>query len=234
MIDKEAMIKIDFTAKLTENVNPEDSQKIFDTTIEEIAKSENIYKKHKSYEPMLVVLGKNWIPLGLEEQIAEAKVGDDLTTLIEAKDAYGPKDPSKIKLVARREFQKININPSIGQRVTIGSQTGTVLSVTSSRVRMDYNHVLAGKDIEYTIKIHEEIKGDENKIKELIKRRIPGANLDTMEVNIEKEKVIVNIPEEARFYEFIQFAKSEVIKDISEIVPGYKSIEFREFFSIPT
>ena len=30
MIDKEAMIKIDFTAKLTENVNPEDSQKIFD------------------------------------------------------------------------------------------------------------------------------------------------------------------------------------------------------------
>ena len=55
-----------------------------------------------------------------------------------------------------------------------------------------------------------------------------------MEVNIEKEKVIVNIPEEARFYEFIQFAKSEVIKDISEIVPGYKSIEFREFFSIPT
>ena len=28
MIDKEAMIKIDFTAKLTENVNPEDSQKI--------------------------------------------------------------------------------------------------------------------------------------------------------------------------------------------------------------
>ena len=173
MIDKEAMIKIDFTAKLTENVNPEDSQKIFDTTIEEIAKSENIYKKHKSYEPMLVVLGKNWIPLGLEEQIAQAKVGDDLTTLIEAKDAYGPKDPSKIKLVARREFQKININPSIGQRVTIGSQTGTVLSVTSSRVRMDYNHVLAGKDIEYTIKIHEEIKGDENKIKELIKE-FPG------------------------------------------------------------
>ena len=55
-----------------------------------------------------------------------------------------------------------------------------------------------------------------------------------MDVNIEKEKVIVNIPEEARFYEFIQFAKSEVIKDISEIVPGYKSIEFREFFSIPT
>ena len=27
---------------------------------------------------------------------------------------------------------------------------------------------------------------------------------------------------------------SGVIKDISEIVPGYKSIEFREFFSIPT
>ena len=33
-----------------------------------------------------------------------------------------------------------------------------------------------------------------------------------MDVNIEKEKVIVNIPEEARFYEFIQFAKSEVIR----------------------
>ena len=38
---------------------------------------------------------------------------------------------------------------------------------------MDYNFVF-WQDIEYTIKIHEEIKGDENKIKELIKEEFPG------------------------------------------------------------
>jgi len=232
MIEEGSMIKIDYTAKIAETDATEEEQTVFDTTLEEIARAESIYKPEKVYQPMLVVLGKNWIPKGLEERIKEANVGDQFETNVPSDEAYGPKDPSKIKLVARREFQKLNINPSIGDRITIGSQTGTVLSVTSGRVRMDYNHVLAGQDIDYDIKIHELIDGDDNKIRELIKRRLPGANLDGMSIELSGKKIVVDVPEQARFFEYVQFAKAEVAKDIGEIVPGYELIEFRESFPI--
>ena len=233
MIEPGSMIKIDYTARIAEKDVTEEEPKVFDTTIEDIAREESIYKPDKVYEPMLVVLGKKWIPKGLEKRIQEANVGDTFQTNIPSDEAYGPKDPSKIKLVARREFQKLNINPSVGDRITIGSQTGTVLSVTSGRVRMDYNHVLAGQDIDYDITIHDLINGDENYFRELIKRRLPGANLEGLEIKIEGQKIIVNMPEHARFFEYVQFAKAEVAKDISEIVPGYQTIEFRELFGIP-
>jgi len=232
MIEPGSMIKIDYTARIAEIDATDGERTVFDTTIEEIAREEEIYKPDKIYQPMLVVLGKNWIPEGLEKRIQEADVGDSFETNIPSEEAYGPKDPSKIKLVARREFQKLNINPSVGDRITIGSQTGTVLSVTSGRVRMDYNHVLAGQDIDYSISIHEKIEGDENKIHELIKRRLPGANLDDMKIEIDDKHITVEVPEQARFFEYVQFAKAEVAKDIGDILSGYENIEFRELFPI--
>ncbi len=228
MIDPGSMLKIDYTAKIAD----EDGVMIFDTTIESIAKEESLYKPNKYYEPMLIVLGKGWVPIGLENVLEKANVGDKFKVNVPCQEAYGPKDPSKIKLVARREFQKMNINPSIGDRIQLGMQTGTVLSVSSGRVRMDYNHILAGKDIEYNIKIHNLITGDKNQIAALIKRRLPGANLEGLEVIIEEKTIKVYIPDSARFFEFVQFAKAEAANDISEIVPGYDGIEYIEHFNL--
>lgn len=226
MIKSGSMIKIDYTAK----TNEENGGTVFDTTLAEIAQSELIYQSDKHYEPMLVVLGKSWIPKGLESVLENSSIGEKIDVLIPCEEAYGLKDPSKIKLVARREFQKQNINPSIGDRITLGSQTGTVLSVSSGRVRMDYNHVLAGKDIHYNIEIHNEIVGSENQIKELIRRRLPGSNLENLKIEIIKKLIKVFMPKEARFFEYIQFAKSEAAKDIQEIVPGFLGIQFVEYF----
>lgn len=228
MIKLGSMITIDYTAKITN----ENGSTVFDTTDEAIAKKESIYKPEKFYQPMLVVLGNGWVPVGLERALLKAKIGDSFDVNVPCEDAYGPKDPSKIKLVARREFQKININPSIGDRIKLGAQTGTVLSVSSGRVRMDYNHILAGKDIEYHIHIHKQIIGDNNQIVALIKRRLPSANLDGIEITIVDKIIKVRMPETARFFEFVQFAKAEATKDIGEIVLGYKGIEFIEYFNI--
>ncbi|MHA2402532.1 MAG: FKBP-type peptidyl-prolyl cis-trans isomerase [Candidatus Kariarchaeaceae archaeon] len=228
MIKPGSMITIDYTAKISD----ENGATIFDTTIEDIAREEAIYKTEKHYEPMLVVIGKGWIPLGLEKALQKSSVGELFDVSVPCEEAYGPKDPSKIKLVARREFQKLNINPSIGDRITVGNSTGTVLSVSSGRVRMDYNHVLAGKNIDYNVKVHEIVEGDANRINALIKRRLPGANLKGMEINIDDSLIKVKMPETARFFEYVQFAKAEVANDVKEIVPGYSGIEFIEYFDM--
>ncbi|MCY3411384.1 MAG: FKBP-type peptidyl-prolyl cis-trans isomerase [Candidatus Heimdallarchaeota archaeon] len=221
------MITIDYTASIIE----EGEKRVFDTTIFDVATKETIYKPDKVYEPMLVVIGKEWIPKGLEKVLTNYNIGDELETTIECKDAYGLKDPSKIKLVARREFQKLNINPSIGDRINIGNQLGTVLSVSTTRVRMDYNHILAGKDIHYKIKIHELIEGDKNKIEALIKRRLPGSNIAGININIISDDIEVMMPEQTKFVEYVQFAKAEVAKDIGEIISNYKGIKFIDYFS---
>ncbi len=228
MIPKGSMITIDYTASIIDKEN----EKVFDTTILEVATQETIYKPDKIYEPMLVVLGKEWIPKGLDRVLMEAEIETEIETVIDCVDAYGPKDPSKIKLVARREFQKLNINPSIGDRITIANQLGTVLSVSATRVRMDYNHVLAGKNIKYKIKIHELIEGDDKKIKALIKRRLPGSLLHDMKVNINGDTIDVFLPEQTRFYEFVQFAKAEVAKDIKELLSGFTGINFIDYFPL--
>ena len=227
VINDGSMIMIDYVARTSEE------GAVFDTTMKDVAQQEAVYKEDKIYEPMLVVLGEGWVPFGLENAIKKANLGDTFEIDVSCEEAYGPKDPSKIKLVARREFQKLSINPSIGDRITLGNQTGTVISVSSGRVRMDYNHILAGKDISYKIKIHDKINGDENKIRALMKRRLPGANLDGMEIKINGSKIQVKMPEQARFYEYVQFAKKEVTIDIGKVVPQYTIIEFIEQFEIP-
>ena len=228
MIENGSMITIDYTAK----IQNENGGTVFDTTVEDVAQTEAIFNPNKFYEPMLVVLGQGWVPNGLEKAISQSKIGEKFEINVLCDDAYGPKDPSKIKLVARREFQKQNINPSIGDRIKIGTQTGTVISVGSGRVRMDYNHVLAGKDIEYKVTIHQLITAKEDQIKALIKRRLPGADLSGISITINSSEVEVHMPEKARFLEFVQFAKAEAAKDIQEIVPGYKVIKFIETFNM--
>ena len=226
MIKQGSMITIDYTAKISDN----NIDQVFDTTEEAVAKKNDIFNSNKVYEPMIIVLGEGWIPIGLENVIKKATVGDKFDVIIPSEDAYGPKDPSKIKLVARREFQKLNINPSVGDRIAIGAQVGSVLAVTSSRVRMDYNHILAGKNIEYSVVIHEKIEKEEEKIKALIRRRLPGSDLSDMKIEIKDTALKLYMPEQIRYLEYIQFAKKEIAKDIKDISPKYNEIIYIEQF----
>ena len=52
-----------------------------------------------------------------------------------------------------------------------------------------------------------------------------------MKIEIEDEIIKVFMPQTARFYEYIQFAKSEAAKDIKEIVNRFRGIQFIEFFN---
>jgi hypothetical protein len=80
--------------------------------------------------------------------------------------------------------------------------------------------------------VHDIIEGDANRINALIKRRLPGANLKGLKITIDDALIKVNMPETARFFEYVQFAKAEVANDVKEIIPGYSGIEFIEYFEM--
>ena len=67
-----------------------------------------------------------------------------------------------------KEFKKQNIKPFVGMPLSLDGQHGIVRTVDGGRVRVDFNHELAGKDIIYEIEIVDTIDDNVEKIKGLI------------------------------------------------------------------
>ncbi len=221
-----SFIKVDYVSKLSEDGS------IFDTTFEEVAKKNKIFDEEKVYEPLLLVVGSHWFPPKVEEALIGKGVGEVIKIDVESNDAFGPRDPSNIKLVPRREFQRMQINPQKGDWVTVGNQEGKVLSVTSGRVRIDFNHRLAGQNLNYEITIKEVIDDVEGRIQAIIGRRLPGADLSDAILDIDGDTVNIELPKRVTYFEYIQFAKKSIAQEIKEMIEGFKEIVFIERFDI--
>ena len=50
-----------------------------------------------------------------------------------------------MQLVPMSEFKKQGIKPQVGMAITSEGNTGIIRSVSGGRVRLDFNHELAGK-----------------------------------------------------------------------------------------
>jgi len=55
ILKKGDFILINYTARVKE------TNEVFDTTLEEVAKKEHLYKEGEIYEPKLVVIGEGWM-----------------------------------------------------------------------------------------------------------------------------------------------------------------------------
>jgi len=62
-LTKGDFILIEYVGKVKETGD------VFDTTIEEVAKKEGLYKEGDIYEPKLVVLGEGWVLKALDEAL---------------------------------------------------------------------------------------------------------------------------------------------------------------------
>ena len=82
----------------------------------------------------------------------------------------------------------------------------------------------------YTVTIHAVINEELDKIQALINRRLPGADLSDSIIRIDGEKLDVILPDRVRYYEYIQFAKKNIAKDIGDIIGKYTEVVFHETF----
>ncbi|MCJ7614312.1 FKBP-type peptidyl-prolyl cis-trans isomerase, partial [Candidatus Bathyarchaeota archaeon] len=67
-IQKSDFIVVDYTGKVKE------TGEVFDTTSEEIAKENKLYKEGDIYEPRLVVVGEGWVLKALDEALLTFKL----------------------------------------------------------------------------------------------------------------------------------------------------------------
>ena len=145
------------------------TNEIFDLTSEEIAKKEGIFDPKQKYGPALVIVGAGMAIPGVEKQLNSMKVGEEKEFSVKPEDGFGKRNIKLIKIISLANFTRENINPVPGIFVTINGRQAKIQSVSGGRVRVDFNHPLAGKELLYHLKIIRKLDTVPDKIKALLK-----------------------------------------------------------------
>lgn len=210
-----------------------DTGELVDTTSEVDAKLYKKYVEGAVYEPEVVVVGEGRFFQGFEESLASCEEGKEAEFEIPPEKAYGPRDPSKVKIYPRRLFEKQNVRPEIGREVRVNDESGRILAVEGGRVVVDFNHPLAGKTLKLKIKVLKVVTDPVEAVKYLVKRRFRGVKIDNISVNVDREsgKVTVELPKEIRVGRDVQYAKALAAYDILRHVEGVKEVLYIDRFT---
>jgi len=205
-----------------------ETDEVFDTTDEELAKEEGIHEEEKTYGPKLVVVGEGWVLKGLDDRLAGLKLEETAEVEIPAEEAFGERSPENVRTVPFRVLRSKGVNPVIGQQIEVDGRTAVVRSIGAGRVQLDYNHPLAGRRIVYHVKPTVKHENDDDKIRALIGRRFLGIDLDLFKLKKLKTKVKIEIPDEIFFGDNIQIAKRGVALDIQRYYEDVTEVEYTE------
>ncbi|BDC35710.1 MAG: peptidylprolyl isomerase [Candidatus Methanoliparum thermophilum] len=156
---------------------------IFDTTDEELAKKEGIYKENLKYGPITIMLGAGHIIKGLEEELIGKEVEYEGNVEIPPKKGFGDYKEDLKMLIP---INKIKEDATPGMRVMVDGKIGTIERVVGRRALVDFNLPLAGKVLKYNYKIVRKIEDPIEQIKSLIKVYV---NKDVDEVEISEDNI---------------------------------------------
>jgi peptidylprolyl isomerase len=224
-LQKGDFILINYTAKVKE------TDEVFDTTIEEVAKKEHLYKEGAMYEPKLIVVGEGWMLKAVDESFMTMKLKKAESVELPPDKAFGPRDPEKIKRVPLKQLLAKDVkNPTIGMRVDYNGKMATIRSIGAGRVLLDFNPPLAGRTLVYDITVDKKLDVDKDKVAALIHRRIPIVEAEKFKFTIQKETLAIEMPEESFYIEGVQIAKRGIAMDIQRYLPVLTEIKFIEAF----
>jgi FKBP-type peptidyl-prolyl cis-trans isomerase SlyD len=111
-----------------------------------------------------VVVGGGYVLPGLDDALLQMNVGEKKTLDVPPEKAFGERDQTKVHTLPESEFKKHGTTPKPGMVVEANDMRGRVVSVTSGRVTVDFNHPLAGKVLVYELEITGKIERTEEKV----------------------------------------------------------------------
>lgn len=108
-------------------------------------------------EPIEFIQGYGQVIPGLERELYGMQIDESKDVTVNAKDAYGEIDPSAIVDVPRSEFSpEIPVKP--GVQLQVKDNEGNVMDAriveaNENTVRLDFNHPLAGKQLQFHVTV---------------------------------------------------------------------------------
>ncbi|MGM0590172.1 MAG: FKBP-type peptidyl-prolyl cis-trans isomerase [Halobacteriota archaeon] len=139
-------VRLDYTVRTT----GEDGT-VVDTTRKDVAEEAGIDDEDYDFSPRTVVVGAGHVFPGVDEDLIGKEPGDSGTVTIPTDQAFGEFDPDDVRTISVEKIDEDDRYP--GAQVTIGGEQGHVETVIGGRARVDFNHPLAGEELEYEYEI---------------------------------------------------------------------------------
>ena len=210
-IKKGDFVEIDYIGKI------KDTQEVFDATSADIAKQHKIYNPKSHYHSQIICVGEKQVVPGLDAALVNKEEKKTFTVELPPEEAFGKKDPKLMQLVPLQTFHKQKINPFPGLQLNLNGMLGTVRTVSSGRVIVDFNHPLAGKNIAYEVTIKRTVTYDQEKLHGVLHVLFQR----DVACSIKEGKAHVDLP--------LQYQMQlHVTQHIKRLIPGIKNITFSQ------
>jgi FKBP-type peptidyl-prolyl cis-trans isomerase SlpA len=108
-------------------------------------------------EPVTFVVGDGTLDKGLELALIGLRPGDKQALTLMPGQAFGQRHDTAVQWIPRAQFPR-DLQPEPGQIIGFSGENGeelpaAVLEVAADRVRVDFNHPLAGREIVFDVQI---------------------------------------------------------------------------------
>ncbi|MFB6114131.1 MAG: peptidylprolyl isomerase [Halodesulfurarchaeum sp.] len=148
-VERGDFVRLEYTARTVE------AGDLVDTTDRDVAEEENVETEGRDFSPRIVVLGEGHLFEPVEADIVGKSVGDGGSVVVPAVEAFGEYDEEEVRTVSAEKIPEDDRRP--GAHVDIDGEHGHVETIIGGRARVDFNHPLAGEDIEYDYEIVETV-----------------------------------------------------------------------------
>lgn len=148
MVGEGQVAVIHFTGRIAEG---EDAGTVFDTTDVDVALREGVYHGHRDYRPLEFRVGEGEVVDAVDDAVREMAVGESRTVRAEPGEAFGPRRAERVVEVPRSA-----VDGEAEPGTLVGSdagEVGWVTGVSGDAVEVDFNHELAGRAVEFEIRL---------------------------------------------------------------------------------
>ena len=200
---------------------------LFETTDEALAKEKDLWHEGHVFKPRVIIIGgeSGEIPTGLELDMLHAKAGEKREVTLEPKDAFGAHNPLLVETLSVRELVRLGIEPEIGAAVTRRNRTGHIAGIFGGRVRVDYNHRLAGKALKYEYTVREVAEKPEEKVRAILD--LHYGRSEEFRPEIHGKSVTIKVPDVCKFDPAWAQQKLRIVLDLREHA-GFDTVSFVE------
>ena len=132
-------VQIDFVGRVA------GTDEIFDLTVKDVAEQHKIVNPGQKYQPALVIVGARMVIPALDRNLQEMQVGEEREFDVRPEEGFGERKPSFIKVFSLSKFREAKVEPAPGRFIDIDGMPAKIQSVSGGRVRVDFNHPLAGR-----------------------------------------------------------------------------------------
>ena len=116
-----------------------------------------VFDSSDGREPLEFTVGSGQLIKGFDKGVLGMKVGQEKEIHIPAAEAYGQANPQLIRKLPRKTLPK-DREPQVGMFIGLVRSDGMqmeakIIAVTQEEISVDLNHPLAGKDLNFKMKL---------------------------------------------------------------------------------